>query len=290
MDSVVLQLLEKYNCRTAEEYDNALKEIMQEIALLGLWRSKFFEHGLFYGGTALRILYGLPRFSEDLDFSLLDKNRQFDFSPHHAAIKAEMEAFGFSVTIEAKNKNFDSAIESAFIKASTKVHFMRIDAPEEIASKIASNRSLKIKVEIDTDPPADYKTEVKDLYTPIPFQVKTMSESDLFAGKCHAVLARKWESRVKGRDFFDYLWYLSRQTPLHLKHLQSRLAQSGHWNNNQELSASELKRMLFERFDNVDFDMAKNDVYYFLDERQRGSLALWSKNYFIDSISRIEFR
>lgn len=289
MDSIVFQLLESYHCKSAEDYENALKEIMQEIALLGLWRSKFFEHALFYGGTALRILYGLPRFSEDLDFSLLKKTENFNFVPYYDAIKLELESFGFSVSLESKSKNIDSAIESAFIKASTKVHLLRINVPIEIASRIPSNRNLKVKVEIDTDPPEDYKVEVRDLLSPIPCQVKTMVPSDLFAGKCHAVLARNWESRVKGRDFFDYVWYLTRRTPIHLKHLESRLIQSGHWHKGNELTSMAFKKLLADRFEQLDIEMVKKDVMIFLDERQRATLDIWSNEFFINSISRIDF-
>src|SRR5271168_5415411 len=104
MNPAILSMLDRYNCVSLQDYENALKEIMQEIALLGLWRSKFFEHTAFYGGTALRILYGLDRFSEDLDFSLLKQNKNFNLTPYLEAIKIELLGFGFSVTVEQKNK------------------------------------------------------------------------------------------------------------------------------------------------------------------------------------------
>jgi predicted nucleotidyltransferase component of viral defense system len=290
VDSVVLQMIEEYECKTSSDYENALKEIMQEIALLGLWRAKFYEHALFYGGTALRILHKLPRFSEDLDFSLLAPNDKFDLKEYHEAIKAELESFGFMVEVEAKEKTDISQVESAFIKASTRVHLMKISAPAEINQRIQGNQLLKIKVELDTNPPGDHDVEVIDLYRPIPFQVKTMPLSDLFAGKVHAVLARKWKSRAKGRDFYDYIWYLGKNTSLHLKHLEARLIQSGHLDKGEVLTDEKCRAMLRERFSVLDIAQAKADVSPFLNSREKQSLDLWSQEYFIKSIDRLKIK
>ena len=190
MDSVVLQMLEKQKCKTSVDYENALKEIMQEIALLGLWRAKFFEHALFYAGTSYRILHKLPRFSEDLDFSLFKKDEKFDLKQYHEAIKVELEAFGFLVEVEKKERSQDSQIESAFIKVSTKTHFIKISTPKEISGRIQSNQISKIKIELDTNPSGKHGLEEIDVFRPVVFQVKTMPLEDLFAGKLHAVLAR----------------------------------------------------------------------------------------------------
>lgn len=289
MDNIVVQMLSDYQCESAQDYENALKEIIQEIALLGLWRSKFYEHALFYGGTALRILYGLPRFSEDLDFSLLVPKQKFNFLPYYKAIKSELESFGFKVDVESKKKSIKTNIESAFIKASTKIHFIKIAVPSPIAERIQNNQILKIKVELDTDPPAGFDVEVKDLLRPIPFQVKTMPLADLFAGKSHALLARQWKSRVKGRDLYDYLWYLRRNTPIHLKHLEARLIQSGHWNAKQDLTPSLCLDLFKKKFGDLNVDKAVVDVNFFLDRKERASLSLWSRDYFLKTIDQIKF-
>lgn len=287
MDNAVLSMLEEYNCKTRADYENALKEIMQEIALLGLWRAKFFEHALFYGGTALRLLYKLPRFSEDLDFSLLKKDDDFDLKQYHAAIVAELEAFGFSVEIEKKEKNIDSQIDSAFIKAATKIHLLKISAPPQISDQIQSNQILKIKLEVDTNPPGGHKLEVIDLYRPVIFQVKTMPLSDLFAGKLHAVFARNWKARVKGRDFYDYLWYLGKNVSPNLDHLKERLVQSGHWQRDQALTPEIFKEKLIQRFDQLNVEQARSDVRSFIKEREIDSLELWSNDFFIKSVSKM---
>ncbi|MBZ0187582.1 MAG: nucleotidyl transferase AbiEii/AbiGii toxin family protein, partial [Candidatus Obscuribacterales bacterium] len=173
MNPAILSMLERYKCVTIQDYANALKEIMQEIALLGLWRSKFFEHAAFYGGTALRILYGLDRFSEDLDFSLLEPQSDFNLKTYIAAVESELISMGFRVTVEEREKNVSTAIESAFIKADTKEHLIKITVPETIADRVQKNKVMKVRFEVDTDPPGGFNTEVKILLQPIPFSVNT---------------------------------------------------------------------------------------------------------------------
>src|SRR5688572_27849459 len=173
MHDAIRTMLEKYKCHSGQDYINALKEIFQEIALLGLWRAKFFEKAAFYGVTALRILYGLDRFSEDLDFSLLTKDLSFSLSEYLSAIQVELQGMGFDVTIEAKNKEQDSAIKSAFIKAGTKKNLLKIKIPFEINNVIHRDELLKIKLEVDINPPGLFKTEAKILLIPIPFSVNT---------------------------------------------------------------------------------------------------------------------
>lgn len=288
MDSAVLSMLEEYDCETQIDYQNALKEIMQEIALLGLWRAKFFEHALFYGGTALRILYKLPRFSEDLDFSLLKKDDAFDLKEYHEAIRVELEAFGFNVEIEKREKSIESQVDSAFIKAATKIHLLKISAPIQIGHKVQSNQILKIKLEVDTNPPGNHELEVIDVYRPTVFQVKTMTLPYLFAGKLHAVLARNWKSRAKGRDFYDYLWYLGKNISPNLEHLKERLVQSGHWDASQEFTTEAFRKKLVERFESLNVEQAKVDVRSFVKERELKSIDLWSKDLFIKTVNKIK--
>ena len=188
MHRAVEQMLAKYDCRSQQDYINALKEIFQEIALLGLWRAKFFEKAAFYGGSALRILHGLDRFSEDLDFSLLKPESDFDLSPFNAAIVRELQSFGFEVTVQTKIKTNRSAIESAFIKADAKTELIEIAAPVSIIQKTHRMQIIKIKLEVDTNPPGLFSTESQYLLQPIPFSVSAFVLSDLFAGKVHALL------------------------------------------------------------------------------------------------------
>lgn len=282
MDEVILSMLEQYNCKTKVEYDNALKEIIQEVALLGLWRSKFFEYAAFYGGTALRTLYGLNRFSEDMDFSLLKVNPKFDLNPHIVAIEEELKSFGFDVSVEKKEKKNVTQIESAFIKGGTKIQFVNAKIPDAVVKQTLSNEVLKIKLEVDVEPPSNFDVEMKNLLLPIPFQVKTMALGDLFSGKLHAILARKWKTRVKGRDYYDLIWYLGKNISPNLNHLKSRLVQSGDWSENNDFTQEEFKSLLVKKIKSVDFEKAIKDVSPFLKQREQATLTLWNKNYFLN--------
>jgi len=259
------------------EYENALKEIIQQIALLGLWRSKFFEKAAFYGGSALRILYGLDRFSEDIDFSLLKTDRDFTLSDYCRAVEDELKSFGFSVVVEKKVKKFDSNIDSAFIKAGTLKNMIVIDVPEQVRKKMYSGKLMKVKVEVDKEPPGDFSTEAKYIFQPIPFSVNTYTLPHLFAGKMHAVLCRSWGDRVKGRDWYDLVWYVGREVSVGLKHLENRMKQTGHLEANESLTA-ELMKQLYERISITDFNNAKKDVENLL--KDPSSLELWSEEFF----------
>jgi len=285
MNPALNSLLDRYAPTTAAEWENALREIVQELALLGLWRSKFYEHASFYGGTALRIFHGLPRFSEDLDFSLLEPDPAFDLAPHLEAIRAELAGFGFSFAVERKLKEIETAIDSAFIKGSTKVNLLEIGAPGDLASRLPTSKTIKIKLEIDTDPPSGAEHEVRTQLVPIPFQVKLFTPPCLFAGKMHAILCRQWKHRVKGRDFYDFVWYLGKGTPVHLTHLQKRMEQTGHWQRDEILDEVGLKSRLRQRFEEVDFEQAKSDVLPFL--KDADAVALWSGAFFVSLLDRL---
>lgn len=201
-------LLSTYNLKTETDYADALREIMQEIALLGLWRARFFDKAAFYGGTALRLFYGLNRYSEDLDFSLLKEDRAFTLKQYFSAIKSELESLGFEVDIVEGNMG---AIESAFIKTNTLHSHLVLGAPKYITDKLHAKQLIKIKFEIDINPPQKFKTEIKQILTPIPFTARVYDISSLFSGKLHAILCRAWKTRIKGRDWFDLVWFLGKK-------------------------------------------------------------------------------
>jgi hypothetical protein len=279
MHPVIKTMLSKYRCHSGQDYVNALKEIFQEIALLGLWRAKFFENAAFYGGTALRILYGLDRFSEDLAFTLLRANRDFDLTPYNQAVADELSSFGFKVTVETKIKNAETNIESAFIKATTQKQLIVIEADPSIIGRLHRMDTLKIKMEVDTNPPGNVSTEVKTVLLPIPFTVKTLTQPDLLAGKIHAILCRPWQTRVKGRNWYDLVWYIARDVPVNLQHLSDRLVQSKAWTKDRKLTTAVLLKMLSDKINQTDFDNAKVDVRPFIQDKN--ALDLWSGDFFL---------
>lgn len=283
MHEAIRQMLEKYDCRRLEDYVQALREILQEIALLGLWRSKFFERAAFYGGTSLRILHGLDRFSEDMDFSLLSSKKNFNLGRYGDALQREMRAYGFDVWTETKSKRTTSAIQSAFLKANTLKQLLIIEAGEEIVRELPRGQQVKIKVEVDTDPPGGFETEIAYLLQPIPFSVRVYTLPDLFAGKMHALLCRKWKQRVKGRDWYDLIWYVTHHPTLHLSHLEQRLRQSG---DRDVITPQVFRKDLHDAIDALDVDQAKRDIEPFVKNPE--TLDVWSHTFFHTLVDRIQ--
>ena len=286
MNEAVARMLERYDNHSLEDHLQALREILQEIALLGLWRSKFFDKAAFYGGTALRILYGLDRFSEDMDFSLLTPMDDFDLSAYTTALQKELAAFGFDVRIHQRDKSAESAVQSAFLKANTLNQLLVIETSEELLKTVHRGQILKIKLEIDTDPPPEFETHTRYLLQPIPFAVRTYTLPDLFAGKMHAILCRRWKNRVKGRDWYDLVWYAANHPQLHLAHLEERMRQSGHWKDRQQLTPELFKQLLSQAVDKLVVDQARKEVEAFI--RDQKSLAIWSQEFFQDIADRIQ--
>lgn len=273
------RMLERYELNSIQNYKNAVKEIIQEIALLGLWRAKFFEKAAFYGGTALRILYQLDRFSEDLDFSLLNQDPSFDLKTYEKAVQQELASLGFTATVEKKIKTNLTAFDSAFIKINTIQHLLLIGLPEQMSLKMHREEVIKIRFEIDTDPPTNQAiTENRLLLLPVPFSVKTYRIEDLFAGKVHALLCREWKGRVKGRDWYDLIWFVSRGTRLNLAYLEQRMRQSGYWTNSHPIGEQELHQLFDKKINTVDLAAVKADVIAFI--KDTSQLELWSKDFF----------
>lgn len=278
MQTILTQMLEQYQTKTLTEKKNAIKEVVQEIALCGLSRADFFKHVAFYGGTALRIFYGLDRFSEDLDFSLISPNPDFDLKPYFKGLETELASVGLKFSIEEKIKSVDSDIKSAFLKGNTKEHIVSIYGLQDI--NINPSEIIKIKFEIDTNPPAFASFENKYRLLPSPYQVKLYDMPSLFAGKVHAVICRTWKNRVKGRDLYDYIFYLSHRSKINLPHLKARLVDSGVLKNDDTFTIETLRTMLNERFEAIDYERAKQDVLPFITDANK--LDLWSKEFFID--------
>jgi predicted nucleotidyltransferase component of viral defense system len=288
MTHVLQTLLNKYTLKTADDSLVALREIIQQISLLGLWRAKFYEYGAFYGGTALRIFYGLPRYSEDLDFSLTVPNQKFSLDRFLNSIQKELQAFGFLIKIHRKEKKHPSQIESAFIKAETVKNLIYIETPVNLLTTIHPKSIIKVKIEVDIKPPPYAEYDMKTLLVPIPHHVKLFSLPDLFAGKAHALLCRQWKSRVKGRDYFDFVWFIGQQTPCHLKHLKARMVQTGHFKNGSILNKRILIQMLLDKFQKTDFNNVIHDVRPFITDPQ--SLNLWNKSFFNKLAEEIEVK
>ncbi len=267
------KMLAQYGEKHEAATPNAAHEVMQQIALAGLHRGGFFDHAAFYGGTCLRIFHDLPRFSEDMDFSLIEKRDDIHLENYFQAIEREFQMAGLSVTITKKDKKVLGRVESAFLKENTETY--------EI--KFQTKKTVKIKIELDTDPPLQFETEQKMLLQPYSFMVRCFTLPDLYAGKMHALVYRAWQRRIKGRDWYDFEWYVRNGIPLDFNHLQARI---------KEFSGDEIDRETFmeqlrERLTTGNIEMVKADVLGFIDNPHE--LDIWSNDYFLQLADRIKF-
>lgn len=278
MSAVIDQMLKNYPVENIYDRKNAMKEIMQEIILCGLSRADFFKKAAFYGGTALRIFHGLDRFSEDLDFSLETGELDFDLASYFPVLEKEVRSFGLNVEIQEKKKTKESTIRSAFLKGSTKEHLLLFYADEKAAGNVSRNEAVRIKLEVDVDPPAFATFEHKYRLLPVPYEVKMYDMPSLFAGKIHAVICRAWQNRVKGRDLYDYVFYLSRGAAVNQKHLRERLIDSRYIAADADCSLNQIKKMLAERFERIDYAQARRDVEPFI--RDISVLDIWNADFF----------
>jgi predicted nucleotidyltransferase component of viral defense system len=276
--TIIQQMINKYHPKTIEDKKNAIKEVLQEVVLAGLSKTDFFTHAAFYGGTALRIFYGMDRFSEDLDFSLLVADDAFDMSKYFKPISDVVNSLGLNFEVSKKEKTVNSNIDSAFIKGNTKETLITIYPNSSDSRLIIHNEKIIIKFEVDVNPPLFAHTEIKFRLLPFPYQVRVYDASSLFAGKIHAVIARSWNNRIKGRDLYDYVYYLSLETKVNLKHLEARLKQTNTIEQNSKLNRDLLIDLLDKRFDQIDYNIAKSDVRPFIKDQLY--LDLWSREFF----------
>ena len=283
---MIKEWLDSYKLRNKEEALQALREIMQDIALAGLQRAGFFEKAAFYGETALRIFYGLNRFSEDLNFSLLEVNPDFSLDKYLDAILTEFNSLGMEVSVKEKQKTIQNNIESAFLKSETiwKELVLEGVVPQ---SGLGQKARIKIKLEVDTMPPLGFETEEKLLLKPFSFYVKCFTISDLFAGKMHALLFRKWKTNVKGRDWYDMEWYIQKGIPLNLQHFALRAKDSGDWGKDT-ITPDEFLDLLKVKIDGVDLNRVKADISRFIPDPE--VLTIWSPKYFQDLVGHLRFK
>lgn len=288
--TIIEQMLSKYEIESENDIINALKEIFQEIALLGLYRGSFFNKAAFYGGTALRILYGLNRFSEDLDFSLSEKNKSFNIEKYFPYIINEFKALGIDVSLSKKTKkNTSGNIESAFLKNTTSIHTLNIktDNFANILTGVHIGKKIKIKLEADINPPLKFQTEAKTLLMPVTFNIITMTLPNLYAGKMHAVLCRSWKTRVKGRDWYDFEWYVKQNHKLNLEHLQERMYESGDLDKNIKLNKTAFIELLKNKIENLNISKAIEEVSPFI--KDKSVFEFWKKDYFKLLSEKIQF-
>lgn len=274
MESILMQMMKKYDSSISKM--SLIKQVIQECILSSISRTDFFDFAAFYGGTALRMFYGLDRFSEDLDFSLMNKDKNFSIEKYLENIEKDLLRFGLEFEASTKEKNKDTNILSAFIKGTTKETILSFNVIDEVVNP---NELIKIKFEVDILPPDGASFEKKYLVLPYYSRINVYDEASLFAGKLHAVICRAWKNRVKGRDLYDYLFYLARKSPINLEHLKNRLLDSGYLKEDKPISKDDVKKILFEKFDTINFNEAKKDILPFVNDKY--NIDIWDKDLFI---------
>lgn len=268
-------LVEQYHPITDDARESAQREVMQKIALAGLNRGGFFEHAAFYGGTCLRIFHGLNRFSEDMDFSLIEKDSNVHIENYFQPIVDEFRAIGMPVEIAKKDKKAFGRVESAFLKEDTEAYDI----------KFQTRKMLKVKIELDTNPPLQFSTEQRLLMQPYSFSVRIFTLPDLYAGKMHALVYRAWQRRIKGRDWYDFEWYVRNGIALDFNHLQARIKEfSG-----EDLNQDQFMEQLRNKLATSDIDNVKQDVLPYISHKQRRELDFWSNDYFLQLADMIKF-
>lgn len=267
------QMLSAYDQTTEQQKRNAIFEVNQQIILAGLYNGGFFNEAAFYGGTCLRIFHGLQRFSEDMDFSLLAPNEDFDFTKYFQPIIDQFALVDRNVEIKKKDKKNFGKEESAFLKDNTDVYNITFQ----------TEKSIKIKIEVDTQPPMSFHTEQKLLLLPESFMTRCFTLPCLYAGKMHALVYRAWKKRVKGRDWYDLEWYVRHNVPLNFTHLHERALQF----NNEDITKESFLEKLNEHLATTDINQVKADVLPFI--RNPKEMAIWSNDYFLQLAQMIRF-
>lgn len=280
MNNVIKQMLSKYEINNINDEINALKEIIQEIIISGLSRGSFFDRAAFYGGTALRIFYNLDRFSEDLDFALVKKDKDFEISKYFSYIEKELQAYGLNLEISSKQKDIETNITRAFVKGNTLEHIFKFFPNNENYEYNHILKSIKIKFEVDINPPSGATYEEKYKLLPSPHQIKLYDKESLFAGKIHAILCRNWKTRTKGRDLYDYIFFLANNTSVNLELIKNKLIESEYINSKDNFNINILKDILIKKFNEIDYKEAKEDIIPFI--KNVDVLNLWSSKFFID--------
>jgi len=273
MDSIIKRIVDSIEREEGEGGRRVLHEALQQVALAGLYRAGFFGRAAFYGGTCLRLFHGLDRFSEDLDFSLFEVDETFDLSVYFDIIRAEFTACGCEVDLTKKTKTADTQVESAFLKADTEIW--------DISANVKEN--IRIKIEVDKSPPTGFSVEPKLLMLPFSFYTPCFILPDLFAGKMHALLFRKWKDRVKGRDWYDFEWYIRSGIPLGLSHFNRRMRQFE--KSEKDFTKDDLREALRARINTLNIGQAREEVAPFI--RDTARLDIWSKEYFLELAERM---
>ena len=273
--------LNSYDCKSEVEEEQAVREITQEVALAALGRTDFFKHAIFQGGTCLRIFYGLNRFSEDMDFILKEPDTSFELKPHLHVLTDELTAYGYNIEVADRSK-MDVTVRKAFLKDDSIGKVLQLN----YGSQTGPLRKIRIKFEVDTNPPSGSELEIKYHDFPFVSSVVVQDKPSLFAGKVHALLCRNY---IKGRDWYDFLWYTSQGVEINYQFLSSALNQQGTWRGqNVQVDLNWCRSRLENAIESMDWKATALDVRRFIRVAEQPSLGLWSKDLFLAQLEKLK--
>lgn len=278
--AIVQERLAWYACRSTLEEEQALREITQEIILTGLARTDFFGRAAFQGGTCLRVFHRMNRFSEDLDFALDAPDPGFRLAPYLERVRQELVVYGYELEIDDRSKA-GSAVRQAFLKDDSLGKLLRLG----YRPAGGSARKIRIKLEVDANPPAGASYEMPVLDYPFPAAVRICDPPSLFSGKIHALLCREY---LKGRDWYDFVWYTARRTKINHALLSAALDQRGPWQGRAPRTddawcVAELRAIV----EALDWARARRDVERFVKPHELPSLALWTREFFLQQCAKL---
>lgn len=278
MNTILNDMIKDYDLKKDNKI-NIAKEVIQKVCLSALSRTDFFTKISFMGGTSLRLFYDLDRFSEDLDFTFIKQNNNFNLSSYFDTIKSEFASLGIEVNISQKQKSNQNEVLDAYISTPASSFISSLFGESKI-KPFNKNELLKVKLEVDTKLLSSLKVTHKTILTPFPCNITLFDLPTIFSGKIHACLLRNWKNRVKGRDFYDYVFLLSHHIKPNMEFLKEKLINSGVINASDEFTLDELKSMLYKKFKQVNFQLAKDDVIEFINDTRK--IELWSSEFFCD--------
>ena len=285
MKSKLERMMDSFDPQSLDETKSALREIIQNIVLIGLSNGGFFHVGSFYGGTATRIFYDLNRYSEDLDFTLNQTMDHFSFYPYIEKVETTAFSYGLKVEASVKEKKIETPVSTAIVRTNTLEAFFTLKVPENLTSLLHKDEVIKVKFEADCHPALGFRVEKRYIDLPDIAPVMVLDEPSLFAGKLNAVLTRNYGQRVKGRDYYDFAFYVRNRISPNLVYLKNRLVAGGKIKEEDPFDIPTLQKMLIERFEEVDFEEAKEDASKFLFHEE--DLSYFQKDYFIDLARKI---
>jgi predicted nucleotidyltransferase component of viral defense system len=277
MNEIITERLSEYDVQSAEEELNAIKEITQEIILYALSKTSFFNHAHFCGGTALRIIHGLNRFSEDLDFTTNAVETNFQFNDYMDEVLLTLKQYGLDMKIK-KSKD-DTFVKTRELKEDSEKWTLSFPSNGQLTKVL-------IKLEIDTNPPFGAEETKANLDFPLLHQVKVGSMETLFSGRLHALLCRRF---VKGRDWYDLLWYIKKKSNINYKLLKDALYQMGPYQG-QDLKLVDrdfVVRELSSKIKALDWKEVRRDVERFLKPEELDTLKLWDEELFLEKVQKI---